>query len=139
MLLAVIVVRKASVASWVILILCAVLILAVFLQLFQLIRICSADELSIHVEDLTLWVHQELTVVTLNLNSSHDHVVFHVNADLLGFSVSIRLPIVLSVGLSSIFVILGVLLILMEFLLVSVCVLMLSIRIRILKLLLVII
>lgn len=139
-MLSVIVVRKASVASWVILIGYTVLVLAVFLQLFQLISVCSADELSVHVEDLTLWVHQELTVVALDLDSSHDHIVFHINADLLGFSVGIRVPIVLSVRLSSIFIIWGILLIWIEFLLIMmICVLMLSIRIRILKLLLLIV
>jgi len=76
--LTVIIVCKTSVACGVILILSPVLILAIFLKLFELICVCGSDELSIHVEDLSLWVHQELTVVALNLNSSHDHVVFHV-------------------------------------------------------------
>jgi hypothetical protein len=49
---------------------------AVFLQLLQLIRVRGADELPVHVEDLTLWVHEELAVITLDLDPPHDHVVF---------------------------------------------------------------
>ena len=131
-------------ASRVILIWCAVLILAILLELLELIGVGSTDELPVHVEDLTLWVHEELAVVTFNLNSSHDHVVFHVDAHLLGFRVGVCLPFLLSVGLSSIFiVILRVLTIrirvhLIELLFVAFMV-SLSIRIGILELLLLVI
>jgi len=54
-------------------------LLTVFLQFLELICICSTDELAVHVKDLSLWVHQELTVVTFNLDSTHDHVVLHVH------------------------------------------------------------
>ena len=39
--------------------------------------------MTIHVEDLTLGIHQKLAVVALDLNSTHYHVVLHVDADLL--------------------------------------------------------
>ena len=66
------------------LVLLAVAILhTVFLQLLKLICVGRADKLALHVKDLTLWVHQEFTVITLNLDATHDHVVLHVNTDLL--------------------------------------------------------
>ena len=55
--LTVIIVFKSSMPSCVILVLCSVLILAVFLKLFKLICVCGTNELAIHIEDLSLWVH----------------------------------------------------------------------------------
>ena len=59
------------------------MIVLFFLQLFKFVCVGSTDELSIHVEDLSLWVHQELSVVSLNLDSPHDHIVLHVDTHLL--------------------------------------------------------
>jgi hypothetical protein len=73
-----------------------VLILAVFLKLLELICVCGTDKLPIHIEDLSLRVHQKLTIIALNLNSSHDHVVLHVDAHLLCLSVSIGCALWLS-------------------------------------------
>jgi hypothetical protein len=66
---------------------------AVFIQLFQLICVGGTYELAIHVEDLSLRVHQKLSVISFNLNSSHYHVVFKVDGHL--FTV---LPILLDAG-----------------------------------------
>lgn len=60
-----------------------ILLVAIFLQLFKFICVCCPDELSIHVKDLTLRVHQELTVISFNLYPTHDHIVFHINASCL--------------------------------------------------------
>lgn len=54
----------------------------VFLELLELVGVGRADELAIHVENLALRIHEELSVIALNLNSTHDHVVFHVNGHL---------------------------------------------------------
>ena len=43
------------------------------------IGVGGADELPIHVKNLTLWVHQKFPVVTFDLDSSHYHVVFEVD------------------------------------------------------------
>lgn len=51
----------------------------VFLQLFQLVGVGGSDELAVHVENLPLWVHEELTVVALDLDSPHYHVVLQVD------------------------------------------------------------
>jgi len=51
----------------------------VLLQFFQLVRVGGTDELAVHVKNLALWVHEELTVVSFNLDSSHDHVVFQID------------------------------------------------------------
>jgi hypothetical protein len=55
----------------------------VLLQLFQLVRVRRPDELPVHVEDLALRVHQELAVVSFDLDSPHNHVVLHVHRHLL--------------------------------------------------------
>jgi hypothetical protein len=55
----------------------------IFLELLELICVCCANELAIHVEDLTLGIHEELSVVTFYLYSSHYNVIFHVDAYLL--------------------------------------------------------
>jgi hypothetical protein len=62
---------------------------AVLLQLLQLIRIRSPNELTIHIKYLALGVHQELTVVSLYLYSSHYHIVFQVYAHLFIVAISI--------------------------------------------------
>jgi hypothetical protein len=99
-MLTVIIVCKACVASRVILIWCAVLILAILLELLELIGVGSTDELPVHVEDLALRVHKELAVVTFNLNSSHDHVVLHVDAHLLSLGICVCLSLVLYIWLA---------------------------------------
>lgn len=53
------------------------------LQLFELVCVCCADELAVHVEDLALWIHQELALIALDLDPTHDDVIFHVHTDLL--------------------------------------------------------
>ena len=56
------------------------LLLAVFVQLFELIRVRSAYERALHVEDVALGIHQEVTLVSFNLDSTHDYiVVLHVD------------------------------------------------------------
>jgi len=57
--------------------------IAIFLKLFELVCVRSANELTVHVKDLTLWIHEELTVVTFDLDAAHDHVIFHVDWHLL--------------------------------------------------------
>ena len=52
---------------------------AVFLELLKLISVRCSNELAIHVKDLTLWVHEELPVISFDLNSSHYHVVLEVH------------------------------------------------------------
>ena len=60
-----------------------IIILWVILQLFQLVRVRCPYELSIHVEDLSLRIHQELAVVALDLNAAHDNIILHIHTDLL--------------------------------------------------------
>ena len=56
------------------------LLLTVFVQLLELIRVSSAYERALHVEDVALGIHQEVTIVSLNLDSTHNYVViFHVD------------------------------------------------------------
>ena len=54
------------------------------LRIYRLIDsfICCSNKLSIHIEYLTLRVHQKFTIISLNLNSSHNHIIFHVNTNL---------------------------------------------------------
>ena len=68
-----------------IIIIILIYILAIFLELFQFICVCSSDELTVHIKDLTLWVHQKFTIISLNLNSSHYHIIFHIDANLFSF------------------------------------------------------
>ena len=85
----------------------SVLILAVFLKLLELICVCGTNKLPVHIEDLSLWVHQKLTIIALNLNSSHDHVVLHVDAHLLCLCVGVGCALWLSaVWLGWVFIIL---------------------------------
>ena len=42
-------------------------------------RICSADEVGLHVEDPSLRVHQVLLFFTLNVNHAHDNSINHVD------------------------------------------------------------
>lgn len=60
-------------------------ILAFFLEFFQFIRVCSSDKLTIHIKNLALWVHQKFSFISFNLNPSHYHVVFHIDAHLFSF------------------------------------------------------
>ena len=60
-----------------------ILLIAVFLEFLQLVCVGSPDELAIHVKDLALWVHEELSIVALDLYPPHYHVVLHVDAHLL--------------------------------------------------------
>jgi hypothetical protein len=62
---------------------------AVFLKLFELICICGTDKLPIHIKDLTLWIHQELSIISFDLNPSHDHIVFHIHAHLFSLGVGV--------------------------------------------------
>ena len=94
-----------NVCNFVLVWLYSVLVLTIFLQFFKLICVGGSDELAVHVEDLALRVHQEFSIITFNLNSSHDHVVFHVDAHLLRLAICISL--LLNLRLSDI--ILGVL------------------------------
>ena len=55
----------------------------VILQFFKFVCVCCSDELAVHVENLALWVHKEFSVVSLDLYTAHDHVVLHVDGDLL--------------------------------------------------------
>jgi hypothetical protein len=57
--------------------------MTIFLQLFQLIGIGSANKKSIHIKDLPLRIHQKLSVITFNLYPSHYNVILHVHAHLL--------------------------------------------------------
>ena len=54
--------------------------------------------MTVHIEDLPLRVHEKLTIISLNLNASHDHIVLHVDRDLL-FTLSGSFVLVL-IGLS---------------------------------------
>ena len=67
----------------IVLLLAAAILHSVFLQLLQLVRVCCAYELALHIKDLALWIHEELSVIALNLNAAHDDIVLHVDADLL--------------------------------------------------------
>ena len=59
------------------------LILTVFfVQLLELVCVCRPDEGSLHVVNVAIRIHEELTLVTLDLDATHDHVVvLHVDAD----------------------------------------------------------
>ena len=63
----------------------------IILKLLELVGVGSADELAIHVENLPLWIHKELTIIALNLDPSHYHVVFEVDTHLLLIA-SVLLP-----------------------------------------------
>jgi len=52
-------------------------------QLFEFICVCRSDELTVHVKDLTLRVHQEFSIISFNLNAPHYDIVLHVHANLL--------------------------------------------------------
>ena len=60
-----------------------VVTLVVLLQLFELVRVRCPDEVPVHVEDLSLRVHQELAVVAFDLDTPHYHIVLHVDRHLL--------------------------------------------------------
>ena len=45
---------------------------------FKTLRVCSADEICLHIVNSALWVHQVLVVLAFNLNHAHDHAVYHV-------------------------------------------------------------
>ena len=60
-----------------------IVLAAVVLQLFQLVRVCCPYELTVHVEDLSLRIHQKFTIVTFNLNTAHNNIILHIDADLL--------------------------------------------------------
>lgn len=62
--------------------LCTVTGRTILLKFLKLICVSCSDELAVHVKNLALWVHQELSVVTLDLYPPHDNIVFHVYADL---------------------------------------------------------
>jgi len=54
-----------------------------FLEFLQLVCVGSSNKLSVHVKYLTLWIHQEFTFISFNLYTAHDHVVFHINTNLI--------------------------------------------------------
>lgn len=56
------------------------LIDVVLFHLFELIGIRCADEVALHVVYVAFRVHQVLLVLSLDLDSSHHHVVLDVNA-----------------------------------------------------------
>ena len=51
--------------------------------------------MSIHVKYLTLWIHQEFTFISFNLYTAHDHVVFHINTNLI---ISLSIVCILSLA-----------------------------------------
>lgn len=53
------------------------------LELLQFVCVRCSNELSVHVEYLTLWIHQELSFISFNLDPPHDNIVLHVHANLL--------------------------------------------------------
>ena len=59
----------------------------IFLKLLKFVGVSCADKLPVHVKYLTLWVHQKFTVIAFDLDSSHYHVVFQVDGDLLVIAV----------------------------------------------------
>ena len=72
-----------------------IIVLTILLQLLQLIGICSANELSIHIEYLPLWIHEEFPIITLNLYPPHDHIVLHVDTHLLIILICLDICIVM--------------------------------------------
>ena len=61
-------------------------------HLLQTGRIRRSNEVSLHVVYATLWVHQVLIFLTLNLDHSHDHPIDHVDR----LSLVVLLPVLLS-------------------------------------------
>lgn len=59
----------------------------IFLELLKLVGVSCTDKLPVHVKYLTLWVHQKFTVIAFDLDSSHYHVIFQVDRDLLVIAV----------------------------------------------------
>lgn len=56
-------------------------------NLFQLVGVGGADEVALHIVDVAIGVHQVLLVLSLDLDSSHYHVVLYVHALFLFLSV----------------------------------------------------
>lgn len=52
----------------------------IILHLFKLVCIGSANEVSLHVVDVTLRVHQILLVFPFDLDAAHHYVVLYVDA-----------------------------------------------------------
>lgn len=55
---------------------------SVILQFLQLVRVRRPYELTVHVEDLTLWIHQKFSIIALDLNTTHDNIVLHIHTNL---------------------------------------------------------
>lgn len=55
------------------------LISSCFDHFTETVCVCGADKISLHVIDASLWVHQILTVFTLNLDHSHHNSIDHIN------------------------------------------------------------
>lgn len=55
-------------------------------HLLELVCICGANEVALHVVDVTIGVHKVLLVLSFDLDASHDNIVLDVHALLLFFS-----------------------------------------------------
>jgi hypothetical protein len=53
---------------------------AILFHFFEFISISGANEIALHIIDVSIGVHQILLVLSLDLDAAHYHVIFDVNA-----------------------------------------------------------